>query len=271
MFEPVVCLPKELHRDRWVSAARIASTVNPMNHPPINRLMLVHKGFVPTPESIAVLTTKFWRTNGVRLTVRFMDDPPGVLGSRILSHMNAWGKTANIKFVTSNTDPQVRITRTRGGGHWSYVGTDILSVAPDLPTMNLDSFNLNTPNQEFYRVVRHETGHTLGCPHEHLRASLVALIDEQKAIKYYRETQGWDPAKVRRNVLTPFEVSSIRGTVGADPKSIMCYQIPGKITKDGKPIVGGKDINKSDFAFIGTIYPKTIVPVSAPKVATSRK
>ena len=30
-----------------------------------------------------------------------------------------------------------------------------------------------------------------------------------------------------------------RGTT-ADPKSIMCYQIPGEITKDGKPIVGGR-------------------------------
>jgi hypothetical protein len=28
--------------------------------------------------------------------------------------------------------------------------------------MNLDSFTTSTPDSEFYRVVRHETGHTLG-------------------------------------------------------------------------------------------------------------
>jgi len=36
----------------------------------------------------------------------------------------------------------------------------------------------------------------------------------------------------------------------------MCYQIPGTLTKDGKPIVGGKDIDSSDAAFAGKIYPK---------------
>lgn len=271
MFEPVVCVPKRLPSDRWISAARIASEVNPMNHPPINRLMLVHKNFAPTPQSIAVLTTKFWRTNGVRLTVRFLDNPPGVLGSRILSHMNAWGKTANVKFVTSSTDPQVRIARTRGAGHWSYLGTDILSVPSDQPTMNLDSFSLNTPVPEFFRVVRHETGHTLGCPHEHMRRELVELIDEAKAIKFYKATQGWDPDMVRRQVLTPIEESSIQATVNADPKSIMCYQIPGAVTKNGKPILGGTDIDKSDFTFMATIYPKISASHSISKVKTSTK
>jgi hypothetical protein len=38
----------------------------------------------------------------------------------------------------------------------------------------------------------------------------------------------------------------------------MCYQIPGSITKDGKPIPGGKDINPKDFAFARSIYPKRI-------------
>ena len=48
------------------------------------------------------------------------------------------------------------------------------------------------------------------------------------------------------------------GTPNADPKSIMCYQIPGELTKDGKPIVGGLDIDASDFGFAGQIYPKKL-------------
>ena len=36
----------------------------------------------------------------------------------------------------------------------------------------------------------------------------------------------------------------------------MCYQLPGDITKDGKPIVGGLDIDASDFAFAASIYAK---------------
>lgn len=271
MFEPIVCLPKRLPRDQWVAAAAKASEVNPMNHPPINRLSLVHKSFAPTPMSIAVLTTKFWRTNGVRLTVGFMDNPSFELRNRIISHMNAWNKTANVKFVSSSTDPQVRIARTGGSGHWSYLGTDVLLIKPDEPTMNLDSFTMTTPNSEFHRVVRHETGHTLGCPHEHMRGELVALIDEEKAIKFFGENQGWDADMVRRQVLTPLEESSISGSATADPNSIMCYQIPGEVTKSGKPIVGGLDIDKSDFEFMGKIYPKPSSAPAKPKSSTSAK
>jgi hypothetical protein len=50
------------------------------------------------------------------------------------------------------------------------------------------------------------------------------------------------------------------GTRESDPTSIMCYQIPGAITKDGKPIIGGRDINPTDFAFAASIYPKRIAP-----------
>jgi hypothetical protein len=172
--------------------------------------------------------------------------------------MNAWSKTANIRFVQSNTDPQVRIARLGGvdGGYWSYVGTDILSIEADQPTMNLEGFTTNTPESEFRRVVRHETGHTLGFPHEHMRRELVRKIDPDKAIAYFGVTQGWSAEEVRQQVLTPIEESSLMGTPNADPNSIMCYQIPGRITRDGLPIIGGVDIDESDFAFAALIYPK---------------
>lgn len=268
--QPIVCLPKPLPRKLWVEAARTATMINPLNHPPINRLMMINKSFKPTPQSIAVLTTKFWGNQGVKLTVGFLDNPSSTLRSRIISHMNAWNKTANIQFVHSNTDPQVRIARLPGDGYWSYLGTDILTIRKDEPTMNLDSFTMNTPESEFIRVVRHETGHTLGCPHEHMRRALVKLIDPQKAIKFFGQTQGWNPAMVRRQVLTPLEESSLLGTADSDPKSIMCYQIPGQITKTGKPILGGKDIDKWDYSFMATVYPKPSSTGGAKKAAGGR-
>ena len=144
--EPIVCLPKRLPRSQWVSAAKIATEINPLNHPPINRLMLVNKGFAPTKMSLSVLTTKYWGNKGVKLTVGFMDNPSAALRSRILQHMNAWNKTANITFVQSNTDPDVRIARVPDDGYWSYLGTDIRSIPKNEPTMNLDSFTMSTPN-----------------------------------------------------------------------------------------------------------------------------
>ena len=41
-----------------------------------------------------------------------------------------------------------------------------------------------------------------------------------------------------------------------DQTSIMCYQLPGSITRDGRPILGGPDINQTDYAFAGRIYPR---------------
>ncbi|HEY3038332.1 MAG TPA: M12 family metallopeptidase [Pyrinomonadaceae bacterium] len=270
MSELITCTPKRLPRDLWVPAAKAASEINPLNHPPINRLMLVHKGFSPTPMSIAVMTKKFWGNKGVKLTVGFLDNPSATLRSKILSHMNAWSKTANVQFVQSNTNPKVRIAR-EADGYWSYLGTDILSIPANEATMNLEAFTLNTPDSEFHRVVRHETGHTLGCPHEHMRAELVKLIDPKKAIAFFGQTQGWDPAMVKAQVLTPIQASSLLGTPLADQESIMCYQIPGTITKSGKPIVGGLDIDKSDFAFMGTIYPKLSSSKAKGKGKTKKK
>lgn len=114
---------------------------------------------------------------------------------------------------------------------------------------------MKTPESEFIRVVRHETGHTLGFEHEHMRAELVKQIDRNKAFVFYDQDQGWDKAETLAQVLTPLSKKSIMGTTEADPLSIMCYQIPAAITKNGKAIPGGTDITAKDFAFAAKVYP----------------
>jgi hypothetical protein len=251
-----MCTPKRLPRDVWISAAKIAVDINPVNHPPLQRLLSVMPSFSLNPERISAVTTKYWHAKGVKLTVGFLDNPPRGLRDRIVQHMNAWSSRSNASFVETNSDAQVRIARTPGAGYWSYLGTDILSVPAGQPTMNIDSFTMQTPDTEFHRIVRHQAGHTLGCPHEHMRRDLVDQIDEAKAIEYFGETQGWTPEEVRQQVLTPIEEGSLIGISHADTDSIMCYQIPGTITKSGQPIRGGLDINKSDLQFMASIYPK---------------
>jgi hypothetical protein len=253
-FEYAVCMPRRLPQSKLVAAAMTAAEHNPANVPPVRPMGML--GLAPNKMSIAILTTKYWGAKGIKLTVGFMDNPEKALRDRILSHMNAWSKTANIGFKYTKVDPQVRIARVAGGGHWSYTGTDVLHIDKNEPTMNLDSFTMDTLDSEFFRVVRHETGHTIGCPHEHMRKAFIKRIDENKAIEFYGEDQGWTPMQVRQQVLTPLEEVSLMATPEADETSIMCYQIPSFITIDGKPIMGGKDINKTDYAFIGKLYPK---------------
>jgi hypothetical protein len=260
MSEPSVCIPKMLPEDLWESAADIAIGINPLNRPALEWLPRTDPEFRPTRARLAAVTGRIWHNSGVHLTVGFLDDPPADLRARILSHMNAWSKTANVQFVETDTDPEVRIARTPGDGFWSYLGTAILSIDPDEPTMNLDSFTMDTPDRELHCVVRHETGHTMGFPHEHMRGELVNRIDAKKAIKFFQETQGWTEEEVRQQVLTPLEESSLFGTIRADQNSIMCYQIPAFLTKDHQPIIGGMDIDQSDFEFVAKVYPKLVQP-----------
>jgi hypothetical protein len=207
---------------------------------------------------LAVMRTKRWPGPNIRLTTGFMDTRSTTLRKLILSHLNAWSKRCGVRFVESNTDPQIRIARWDDpgwDGYWSYEGTDVLDIPADEPTMNLEGFTAKTSVAEFKRVVRHEAGHTLGFPHEHLRAEVVQRIDPKKAIKYFREVEGWTKRQVEEQVLTPIERRHIIGT-RPNPRSIMCYELPGAVTKDGKPIVGGDDIHEDDYAFAATIYPK---------------
>lgn len=203
---------------------------------------------------LAVLTTKYWGPQIRRMTVSFMESTPADLRARIVRHMNAWSSCCGISFVETGGTGDVRISRG-GGGYWSYLGTDILHIPKNRPTMNLQSFTMNTPESEYRRVVRHETGHTLGFPHEHMRKALIARIDPAKAYVWFRQQYGWDKATVDSQVLTPLSEAQLMGTP-PDQTSIMCYQLPGAITRDGKPILGGGDINATDCSFAGKIYPR---------------
>ena len=112
MSEPITCTPKRLPENKWIQAAKKASEINPLNHPPIHRLTRVIPSFAPDKMSISVLTTKYWKTDGVTLTVGFMDGPPKSLQKRILSHLNAWNEKAKVRFAaTDDSHPQVRIAR----------------------------------------------------------------------------------------------------------------------------------------------------------------
>lgn len=250
----LVCTPKTLPTRLLVQAAATAKKINPVNAPLVGPLAEAAADLPLDPMRIAVLTSKYWGPAPRRLTVSFMESTPTNLRARIISHMNAWTQTACISFVETQGTGDVRISRGPGG-YWSYLGTDILHIPRNRQTMNLQGFTMSTPESEYKRVIRHETGHTLGFPHEHMRQALVARIDREKAYEYFRRTQGWDQQTVDQQVLTPLNELSLMSTP-ADQTSIMCYQLPGSITRDGKPILGGVDINPTDYAFAGRIYPK---------------
>src|SRR5262249_2702145 len=76
-----------------------------VNRPPVERMAGLMRGLRATPQRIGVMTTAYWGPKGVKLTVGFLDNAPADLRRRILGHMNAWDRDANVNFVASNTDP----------------------------------------------------------------------------------------------------------------------------------------------------------------------
>lgn len=261
-----VCSPKVLDRKLLIPSAKTAVAENPSNCPAVrglNRLVASINCDVPQPQAIAMLTDKYWGVGGVDLSVGFMETTTTELQNLIISHMNAWGDYGNVRFRPgAKSTADVRISRGPGG-YWSYLGTDIRHIPSGQQTMNLEGFTLKTPLSEYKRVVRHETGHTLGFPHEHMRPEIVALLDENKTIAYFLRYQGWSEGETRQQVLTPLDPGEIVATA-PDVQSIMCYQFPGACTKNGSPIPGGLDIDATDGQFCGQRYPKTVTPVQPP-------
>lgn len=259
----IPCSLRQLQGDALIHAAERAVKINPVNRPVVlNRAEALGLDFSDRALT-AVLTDRKWKTNGVHLTVSFLDSPSAELRARILLHLNAWSDNANVSFRETGDVGQVRIARAIDG-HWSYLGTDILEIQDDEPTMNLQNFTMETSDAEFRRVVRHEAGHTLGFPHEHMRRRLVERLHEEKVINYFAAKYGWSAQQTRQQVLTPLSDAAIIGTPDADDDSIMCYELPGSLTRDGLPIRGGDDINQRDAEFAASCYPKVQAGAARP-------
>ncbi|HET9317654.1 MAG TPA: CHAT domain-containing protein, partial [Vicinamibacteria bacterium] len=256
----ILCRERPLPPDRMEAALRRAVAINPENDRDRRRVTLTPAGRVGGPRRIVVVTARRWPRTGVRLSVSFLDGASAALRKRILLHMNAWGRKANVTFAETDGVGQVRIARldrpAKVAGYWSYIGTEILEIDEDEPTMNLEGFSARTSESEFRRVVRHEAGHTLGFEHEHMRTDIVKRIDRAKAFAYFDREEGWSRKDVEEQVLTPLSKRSLMGTTESDPLSIMCYQLPAEIMTDGIEIPGGVDINPRDADFAASLYPK---------------
>lgn len=250
------CTIKQLPQKQLMTAAKFACSVNPANA-------------VMMPDdaaAIAVLTQKYWGPSGVHLTVGFLSPASAALQEKIIAHMNAWSKWCNATFTIVQGAAKTADVRIGlgAGGYWSYLGTDVANIPSTQPTMNLQGFSLQTPESEYARVIRHETGHTLGCPHEHMRSAIINRLDYAKTVAYMQQTQGWSEQTTRNQVFTPISEASVMATPTADEDSIMTYWFPATCTKNGAPIVGGKDITARDGTFMGTVYPLAVTPPPVP-------
>eukprot|EP00243_Klebsormidium_subtile_P000068 TRINITY_DN100_c0_g1_i4.p1 TRINITY_DN100_c0_g1~~TRINITY_DN100_c0_g1_i4.p1 ORF type:complete len:290 (+),score=6.14 TRINITY_DN100_c0_g1_i4:177-1046(+) len=249
------CYIKALPESQQSSAATISQKVFSPNAP-----TLLHgtRASAEEPAALALYSKKYWGPEPRTFTVSFLESPAADLCTKIISFMNAWDCSITFEQAPSGSAGNVRISLA-GEGYWSYLGTDILLVPVNQPTMNLQGFNMDTSDTEFHRVVCHETGHTLGFPHEQLRKEIVNRIDHEKAYAWFKAWYGWSKQMVDNNVLSPIDDDEISGNA-TDEQSIMAYHLPASIMKDGNEVHGGDRINSSDMTFCHTVYPPSTKP-----------
>lgn len=128
--------------------------------------------------------------------------------------------------------------------------------------MNLEGFTVNTSDDEYKRVVCHETGHTLSFPHEHMRKELIVRIHRQKAYDYFCGMYCWDCAMVDAQVLTRFGRRHHHpNPARSDVDHVL--SVAGANHQGWKTDSGGKNINTWDFAFAGKIIRKNAQQAAA--------
>lgn len=145
-------------------------------------------------------------------------------------------KLINLTFVRVSTGPaEIRVAFAPGGGHYSWVGRDNLSIV-SVPTMNieLDRFD---GSREWTRVGAHEVLHAVGLEHEHQHPLWQVPWNFPVVFSDYLREQGWDEATTRYQVTDRPVVRDLVGSA-PDTKSLMLYPIPARHVLDPSFAVG---------------------------------
>jgi len=103
------------------------------------------------------------------------------------------------------------------------------------------------------QIVLHEFGHALGLGHTHQSRKSGIEWDVPKALKHYKEKYNLDSIETMKQVITPYESGQ---HYPLDKESIMIYEIPAHITRNGVSISWPDSISQRDGELVMKMYKK---------------
>lgn len=201
--------------------------------------------------------------NGTKLHYHFLTSPARWAGSaadkrKARDGFRAWknvGIGLEFEEVSSLDEAEIRIAFELNGGHWSYIGRDVLGIDQSDRTMNIDkgdAWSIDT--------AIHEIGHTLGFPHEHQNPDSGIVWNEEAV---YADLGGppnnWSRAKTLHNIIRKLNPGDVHGSAW-DKDSIMHYAfkkglIDRPIRYRSEPLQPAPGLSVTDKQEVKSFYP----------------
>jgi hypothetical protein len=181
------------------------------------------------------------------LSVRLLG---GTLSQRNKVHRyaTAWTKHANLRLTFVDKDPaEIRVRFDPEKGTWSYIGTDALVVAQELPTMNF-SWLGDGDDDAAARIVLHVFGHAIGLAHEHRNEEGGIPWDRPAVCEYYKKTFEWSEDEIKKHIFDYYERDLSQFSSSVKGGSIMRFEVPDSLTTK-------HPIGETDGDFVNSCYP----------------
>ncbi|GAB3930325.1 M12 family metallopeptidase [Larkinella terrae] len=204
----------------------------------------------PSTARVAIIDPYKWRKKV--LNVQFLDGDLAVI-NKVIEVAKTWEKYCSIRFnFSQNLDPDISIS-FKYSGSWSDIGSFSKN---NRPSMNLGWLTVDTPNEEYNRVVLHEFGHALGFIHEHQNPNNNPIEwNEPEVYRIYSSfPNNWKIKEIYENIILRYDHKSINGTA-FDPKSIMIYGIEKELTSNNFSVDWNTKLSENDILFVKKAYP----------------
>lgn len=222
--------------------------------------MELPEGICPTPPlAIWGNRGRFWSPQQT-IRVRFKNGSM-TQKNKAWERFKKLDELSGLSFKRVATGPaDIRVAFNRGSGHWSYVGTDNLSIPQQHQTMNID-LDPTDSEDEWDRVVLHEGLHALGFNHEHQHPRDLMPWNRAAVYQLYARTQGWSRREIERQVLSPGDEVGFFGTEDLHTDSIMMYAThPKLVTDPAYAAPWNTKMSKEDIEQLKLAYPDGIQP-----------